>query len=90
MEELATTWELGTARMEEPARASLRLPNDLRNALRVLWTGLNGIGRPEEFSAWHSRMILRSVHVLVTLALGKHWAIDRSADPKGKLQLAIF
>ncbi len=38
----------------------------------------------------HSPMILRSVYVLVTLPLGKHWAIDRSADPKGKLQLTIF
>jgi hypothetical protein len=44
----------------------------------------------EEFSARHSPMILRSVYVLVTLALGKHWAIDRSADPKGKLQFTIF
>ena len=35
-------------------------------------------------------MILWSVYVLVTLALGKHWAIDRFADSKGKLQLTIF
>ena len=35
-------------------------------------------------------MILWSVYVLVTLPLGKHWAIDRSANPKGKLQLTIF
>jgi hypothetical protein len=37
-----------------------------------------------------SPIFLYSVHVLVTFALGKHRAIDRSADPKGKLQLTIF
>jgi hypothetical protein len=35
-------------------------------------------------------MTLYSVYVLVTLALGKHGAINRSADPKGKLQLTIL
>jgi hypothetical protein len=37
-----------------------------------------------------SPMILCSVYVLIALALGEYGAIDRSADPKGKLQLAIF
>jgi hypothetical protein len=29
------------------------------------------------------------VYVLIALALGKYWAIDRSADAKGKLQLTL-
>ena len=43
-----------------------------------------------QYIARLSPTILHGVHVLDTLALGKHWAIDRSADPKGKLLLAIF
>ena len=34
--------------------------------------------------------LLYSVYVLVALTLGKYGAIDRSADPKGKLQLTVF
>ena len=37
-----------------------------------------------------SPMFLCSVHVLIALTLGKYGAIDRSADPKGKLQLTVF
>jgi hypothetical protein len=37
-----------------------------------------------------SPMILYSVYVLIALALGECGAIDRSADPKGKLQLTVF
>jgi hypothetical protein len=37
-----------------------------------------------------SPMILYSVYVLIALALGKYGAINRSADPKRKLQLTVF
>ena len=37
-----------------------------------------------------SAMFLHSVDVLIALTLGKYGAIDRSADPKGKLQLTVF
>ncbi len=33
---------------------------------------------------------LDSVYVLITFPLGKYRAIDRSADPKGKLQLTVL
>jgi len=65
-------------------------PNDLKTAVGRCGWGLNEDWTPEEFSAGHSPIIWRSVYVLVTLALGKHWVIDGSADPKGKLQLTIF
>jgi hypothetical protein len=35
-------------------------------------------------------MILHGVYVLIALALGECRTIDRSADPKGKLQLTVF
>jgi hypothetical protein len=56
-----------------------------------IWNVTNEIfwpGSPEEFSDWRSPS-WRSVYVLVTLALGEYGAIDRSADPKGKLQLTV-
>ena len=37
-----------------------------------------------------SPRFLYSVYVLIALALGEYRVIDRSADPKGKLQLAVF
>jgi hypothetical protein len=37
-----------------------------------------------------STMILHGVYVLIALALGEYGAIDRSADPKWKLQFAVF
>jgi hypothetical protein len=30
------------------------------------------------------------VHVFIALAFGEYRAIDRSADPEGKLQLTVF
>jgi hypothetical protein len=33
---------------------------------------------------------LYSVYVLIALALGEYRVVDRSADPKGKLQLTVF
>jgi hypothetical protein len=33
---------------------------------------------------------LCSVYVFIAFPLGKYWAIDRSADSKGKLQLTVF
>jgi hypothetical protein len=54
-----------------------------------LWMGLNEDCAPKELSDWHSP-ILYSVYVLIALALGEYGAIDRSADPKGKLQLTVF
>ncbi len=57
------------------------------------WRVVDGIERglraPEKFSDWQSA-ILRSVYILIALALGEYGAIDRSADPKRKLQLAVF
>ena len=57
------------------------------------WRVVDGVERglraPEKFSDWHSA-ILRSVYVLIALALGEYGAIDRSADPKRKLQLAVL
>jgi hypothetical protein len=44
----------------------------------------------DQYIATQSLTIRYGVNILVTFALGKHWAIDRSADPKGKLQLTIF
>jgi len=35
-------------------------------------------------------MFLYSVYVLIVLALGEWRVIDRSADPKGKLQFTVF
>jgi hypothetical protein len=37
-----------------------------------------------------SPMILHGVYVLIALALGEYWAIDRSTDPKWKLQFTVF
>ena len=37
-----------------------------------------------------SPVLLWSVYVLIALTLGKYGTIDRSADPKGKLQLTVF
>jgi hypothetical protein len=37
-----------------------------------------------------SAMFLCSIYVLIALTLGKYGAIDRSADPKGELQLTVF
>jgi hypothetical protein len=37
-----------------------------------------------------SPMLLRSVYVLIALPLGEYRVIDRSADAKWKLQLAVY
>jgi hypothetical protein len=33
---------------------------------------------------------LYRVYVLIAVALGEYWVIDRPADPKGKLQLTVL
>ncbi len=37
-----------------------------------------------------SMRFLPGVYVFIALALGEYRAIDRPADPKGKLQLTVF
>jgi hypothetical protein len=37
-----------------------------------------------------SGVLLWCVHVFIAFSLGKYGAIDRSANPKRKLQLAVF
>jgi hypothetical protein len=37
-----------------------------------------------------SPLILYGVYVLISLALGEYGAVDRSTDPKGKLQPTVF
>jgi hypothetical protein len=57
--------------------------NDLQRAFELRWPG----ARPNHLP---SPMFLYSVYVFVALAFGKYRVIDRSADPKGKLQLAVL
>jgi hypothetical protein len=47
-----------------------------------------GLGR--DSITFPSPRFLDSVYVLIALPLGEQWIIDRTADAKGKLQLAVF
>src|ERR1700737_184956 len=51
------------------------------------WNRRQG-ARPSHFLP--SPLIWYRVYVLISLALGEYGAVDRSTDPKGKLQLTVF
>jgi hypothetical protein len=50
----------------------------------------SALGEGARLSRLPSSRFLGSVHVLIALSLGKYGTIDRSANPKGKLQLTVF